>query len=221
MKIVAVSDVHGAWDKFDYPAGDVLIMAGDILPDASFSMDIRKNCEMQIPAELRRLNEFVGQLPYRHVLMIAGNHDWCFDFRKEQSLPIMTNIKYLEDSDIVIDGVRFYGSPWVPNLQGMAFYGETALRREKWAAIPENTHVLITHCPPYGHLDHHPNYGYLGCKELMKRVESLPELQAHVFGHIHCGHGRHTAGRVQYFNCAIMSEGYEVTNRPHVFEVTL
>jgi len=216
MRIVAISDVHGEWSKIDFPPGDILVLAGDLLPD-DFSMHAGRNADYQLP-KLESLNHFVGQLPYKHVLMIGGNHDWCLDIRKEQSRALMTRIKYLEDSGITIDGVRFYGSPWVPNLDGMAFFMPTAGRKDKWAAIPVETDVLITHAPPHGILDWHPKYEYLGCTALSHRLTEI-KPQAHIFGHIHCAYGKREVGGIRYFNCAMMDEGYVPTNPPHVFDV--
>lgn len=52
-----------------------------------------------------------------------------------------------------------------------------------YAAIPADTNVLITYCPPYGILDFDDGINY-GSTELFVRLgEIKPRL--HLFGHIH------------------------------------
>jgi hypothetical protein len=81
-----------------------------------------------------------------------------------------------------------YGSPWCPQFQDWAFNCPKGPGiREKWALIPEDTDVLITHTPPYGVLDYYFQYR-LGCPDLMDRV-NIVRPQVHVFGHIHNVHG--------------------------------
>jgi predicted phosphohydrolase len=46
---------------------------------------------------------------------VAGNHDFAFEREadKVESL-IPEGVTYLRDSVVVINGVRFWGSPWQP-----------------------------------------------------------------------------------------------------------
>ena len=52
--------------KWEWPEADVLLHAGD------FSMIGEVN-------EVINFNEWMGQLPYEHKLVIAGNHEVSFD----------------------------------------------------------------------------------------------------------------------------------------------
>src|ERR1700730_9273105 len=64
--------------------------------------------------------------------------------------PVFENAIYLQDQCFELSGLRFYGSPWLPDLYGWAFYLDEESRRKKWATIPDRTDVLITHTPPHG-----------------------------------------------------------------------
>lgn len=65
--------------------------------------------------------------------------------------------------------------------ENAAMTGLTA--EELWAAVPEDTDILITHTPPFGHCDD----GY-GCEDLHKRLATVrPRL--HVCGHVHQARG--------------------------------
>lgn len=68
MRIVALADTHSLHNsmKYDIPNGDVFIHAGDF-----------SRCGES--KEIQEFNEFVGSLPHKHKLVIAGNHELSFD----------------------------------------------------------------------------------------------------------------------------------------------
>ena len=60
-----------------------------------------------------------------------------------------------------------------------------------WKLIPDDTDILITHGPPYGHGDKiaTKNLDHVGCKSLYEEVISRIKPKFHIFGHIHESHG--------------------------------
>ncbi|MEM7603825.1 MAG: metallophosphatase domain-containing protein [Myxococcota bacterium] len=173
MRIVAVADTHTFEADFQsIPDGDVFVHAGDMLRAGEL-------------VELEGVAAWIRSLPHRTKLIVAGNHDWCFAREREAALKLIGDAIYLEDSGVTVDGVRFWGSPWQPAYHNWAFNlprGEELAR--KWAAIPQDTHVLVTHGPPRGIGDRGPVAGRGGCADLMVRVQAVrPAL--HLFGHIH------------------------------------
>lgn len=174
MRIVAVADTHTYQRELGpIPDGDVFIHAGDL-------------CLRGTLEELRPAVEWMRSLPHRHKLLIAGNHDWSFVRERQASLALLGDIVYLEDSGTTIDGVRFWGSPWQPEFRNWAFNlprGDALAA--KWALIPENTDVLITHGPPQGIGDWVLwSQDRQGCADLLTRVKEVKPL-LHLFGHIH------------------------------------
>lgn len=100
------------------------------------------------------------------------------------------NITYLFNEDIVIDGIRFWGSPFTPTFgMGWAFNKDRSKINRVWESIPEDTDVVITHGPPQGILDISENtmhqIEFCGCSALKKRVMKMPNLKLVCFGHIH------------------------------------
>lgn len=217
MKVIATSDCHGALHEVSSELeGNVLILAGDVLPNIHPNKMIDA---LKQEAHLEFLDDLVGKLSIKHTLMIAGNHDWLFQYNRE-AVKKLKNITYLEDQEIIIDGVKFYGSPWQPFFLDWAFNlprdGEEMER--KWSLIPNDTQVLITHGPPYGILDKTPGNEDVGCKLLLERVlEIKPKI--HVFGHIHNSYGRVEHNGTLYLNVSLMDEDYEVVNKPQKFEI--
>jgi len=66
MRLVCLSDTHGLHRRIEkVPDGDVLIRAGDCLGQGTL-------------ANVEDLDDWLGMLPHRHRLVIAGNHDRAF-----------------------------------------------------------------------------------------------------------------------------------------------
>jgi Icc-related predicted phosphoesterase len=142
-------------------------------------------------------------------------------------------ITYLQDSIAVIDGVRFYGSPWQPKFGSTwAFNVERGIQAaEKWARIDPDVEVLITHGPPYGigdrarrraTFDRGESFELVGCRDLSERIEKLEKVKLHVFGHIHEGYGAYPPfeeGEQHHVNASICDEDYRFLNKPIVFDV--
>ena len=65
-----MSDTHSCVEKgqlpFDIPDGDVFLHAGDFTDYG----EVHK---------VKEFNEWLGKLPHRHKIVVAGNHDVTFD----------------------------------------------------------------------------------------------------------------------------------------------
>ncbi len=136
--------------------------------------------------------------------------------------------RYLENSSLVIDGVKFYGSPYQPEFFNWAFNLPRGYAlKQKWAQIPLDTNVLITHGPPYGMLDmvvdNKYNQGrdlHQGCEELIEKVIDLKDLKLHCFGHLHLNGGqKQTIDGKVFVNAAICDEAYNPVNKPIVVDI--
>lgn len=210
MRIVCISDTHSLHQKMPpLPDGDVLIHAGDSLGQGTLS-------------NLEALNEWLGELPHRHKILIAGNHDEIFQTQPERARAAVTEAFYLEDSGIELEGFYFWGSPWTPVFMNWSFMLDPQSLLEKWQQIPEKTDVLITHGPPHGLGDRIPD-GYraihAGDPFLRSRVADIqPKL--HVFGHIHEGYGRYSMNSTQLVNASTCNEHYRPDNPPIVLDLS-
>jgi Icc-related predicted phosphoesterase len=217
MKLVVTSDCHGQLSQARIPHGDVLILAGDILANRSGDPDI--DAAIQLNA-IRDLDAYCGTLGFKHVLMIAGNHDWVFE-RYKGAHNVLKHIFYLEDSGTEINGVKFWGSPHQPWFYDWAFNhprNGPALAHY-WSLIPDDTDVLITHGPPYGILDLPFGKGEpAGCELLRKRVLDV-NPRVHIFGHIHGSYGTQQIGETLFVNACLCNERYDPVNPPHVIDL--
>lgn len=207
MRIVCISDLHSSKQSFSVPDGDVLIIAGDI-------------CGYGCLDELEDFDNFLSNLPHKHKLLIAGNHDWPFArVEPEQSKMLVKNAIYLEDSGIEIEGIKFWGSPWQPFFCGWAFNLPRGPElAEVWTKIPENIDVLITHTPPYGILDKLYDGESVGCEELSEALKRI-KPRVHVFGHIHESYGVLEQGGTIYVNASLNNGYYQLVNAPIVVDL--
>ena len=104
MKIVAISDTHGLHEQINLPEGDVLVHAGDLgRSDTTLG-------------KIHEFNSWLGSLPFDNIIFVPGNHDRPFERDPLNARALMTNCHVLVDEEIVIDGVKFYGSPWQPRF---------------------------------------------------------------------------------------------------------
>jgi len=215
MKIVMTSDTHEKHRQLVVPDGDIFIHSGD------FSEGSDKNTVKSV----QDFNAWLGELPHKHKIVVAGNHDFLFQNLPVEAESLLTNATYLRDMPVVVEGLKIYGSPWQPEFGGWAFNlprdGDEL--RQIWSEIPDDTDILVTHGPPYGIRDWVGRLGggveRVGDKLLLERVQQIKPL-IHVFGHIHAGAGYETAkyGTV-FVNAAACNEAYKIKHDPTVIHL--
>lgn len=217
MRLVFISDTHTYQKQIDMPEGDILVHAGDITFTGHYS-------------DLKRFNAWIGKLDFKHKIVIAGNHDLTFQDKyfpnhnvsgdPEKARACLTNCTYLEDSSVVVEGLKFYGSPWQPWFHDWAFNlmrGDEI--KAKWDLIPEDTDILITHGPPYGVGDRLLRSGDLvGCYDLKEAIKRIKPL-IHCCGHIHEGYGVQKLGDTLCINASTCDLYYNPENKPVVVDV--
>lgn len=197
LKIDVISDTHTQHGKIELPGGDILIHAGDI----SYRGTIQ---------EIYPFLEWFAAQPYKHLVLVPGNHDWGF----EKAFGVFAdeckrkNITLLSDSGIEVEGVKIWGSPIQPEFCNWAFNRQRGEEiRRHWDLIPEDTEILVTHGPPMGILDKTFHNEEVGCLDLYHRIIQT-KMKLHVFGHIHEAFGhRYIDGRT-YINASSVDGRY-------------
>ncbi|RLN72719.1 hypothetical protein BBJ28_00008177 [Nothophytophthora sp. Chile5] len=210
LRVVCLSDTHGRHrNVMNVPDGDVLLHCGDFTNRGTH-------------AEIRDFNEWLGTLPHRHKIVIAGNHDLCMDvseynlhwdkeFRHKEyndptlSRELLTNCTYVENRSFIIDGVKIYGSPMTPPIPGRVAAFNVArgfAEQQHWTKIPADVDVLVTHGPPNGILDKTVTGRHVGSETLLREIMSRVRPRFHLFGHIHEAYGAARVGKTVFVNCA-------------------
>ena len=206
MRLVIISDLHKNFN-FHIPNGDILIVAGDI-------------CAFGSRKEVKAFFEFIKYRPHTHKIVVAGNHDICFQ-KHWDKIPDFFDYSiahYLEDDQITIEGIKFYGSPWQPEFEDWAFNlprGEAL--KDKWDMVPDDTDVLITHTPPAGILDQSRGIP-VGCADLYEAVRRI-KPKYHIFGHIHAAYGVSCPfGDTTFINASLCDTKNKVVRVPIVID---
>ncbi len=172
---------------------------------------------------IRDMNMFMAWMnsqPAKHRIYVAGNHDdMC------EAVPGLVKklfneneIIYLDNTRIVLEGIKIWGSPYTPQYNNWAFMkprGDEMLRI--WKMIPEDTDLLITHGPPMHILDMTDEGIAAGCWDLDFIVKKIkPKL--HLFGHIHEAYGFYENEHTRYYNGSVVNGDYVLSNLPHIIE---
>jgi Icc-related predicted phosphoesterase len=201
MKLVIISDTHRQENKVILPEGDILIHAGD------FDIYDQNNLDTVI--------DWFKKLDYNHIIFTGGNHDkYLQHFSSDEiNKQLPSNIHYLMNDSVVVNNIKFWGSPYSPAFgQGWAYNAFIDELREKWATIPSDTDIVISHCNCFGINDVVRGISQ-GCPALRDRIKEIkPKL--HVSGHIHPGYGVYQDKNTIYVNASILDDFYQIANKP-------
>ncbi len=215
MIIDCISDLHGL--KPILQGGDLLIIAGDLT-----------SCDKHHQYE--SFFEWLAKQDYKKKVFISGNHD-----NQSMSQFDWLGADYLLDSGTEFNGLKIWGSPWSLWFHGVnpkckAFMATEQILSDRYALIPDDVDILITHTPPYSILDDVEDYkfhqtgvvNYYGSTSLYDRLCNIrPSL--HVFGHIHEQGGRQLTfkrpghgdeNNTICVNASIMGPTYKPDNEP-------
>ena len=162
----------------------------------------------------------MGSLPHRHKVVIAGNHDFFFEKYPKEAKRLITNAKYLNDSGILIEGLRIWGSPVQPWFYDWAFNRKRGKDiRKHWDLIPTTTDILITHGPPFGILDATDRGEKVGCEDLLDITQNRVRPKLHVFRHIHEAYGQHQVDDTLFVNASMVDLEYRPVREAIVVEI--
>ena len=124
MKFVIISDTHGLHHELELPQGDVLIHAGDIT-DHGYK------------DEVEDFLQWFSIQDFQHKIFIGGNHDIYLDEYAVDLLELIpSNVTYLNNNGCEIEGIKIWGSPVSPDMEGWAFGKHRNEMEEHWKYMP-------------------------------------------------------------------------------------
>ena len=202
MKLVLGSDLHGFLPEV--PPCDFLVLAGDILPETE-----------QERFMVTRLQPWLSEVPARNIVATGGNHDHKL-FKQGNNFERL-RWHLLIDKSVVIDGIKFHGTPWCLPIGRWAWQAPEYVLEKIYGMIPDDVDVLVSHTPPYMILDkadadslkNKPS-GHVGSRSLKDRIKKLNNLKLIVCGHIHEARGRE--GIV--INASCLDKNYVLRSNP-------
>ena len=243
LKLCLMSDMHGDLPVFDEKV-DVVGIAGDIVP-----LEVQNDTVKSIVWFTRKFVPWAESLNCQKVLLVGGNHDRflqrivsdCFEnitFKDDKDyieyssaelikskLILPKKIVYLQDTVYFFNHVKFYGTPWCPDLPNWAFYKSSSDLEKVFNKIPDDCDVLITHAPgtenDMGTSMWNPAMPMYGCRELTEKVKRSG-IKLWAAGHVHTGNhkvGLLSNGVTQIVNVSLKDEDYRVKFEPLVIEI--
>jgi len=209
MKLCIISDTHNKHKRLsNLPEADVIIHCGDFT-------------SVGHSHEIVSFMQWFNKLNYKHKIVIAGNHDWLFDTNRliaREKVPY--GVIYLEDQEVILDGVKFYGTPVQLPFMNWAFNKPEERLIEHWKAIPDDVDVLITHQPPLSVFDLSVyDNKHTGSPSLYWEVVERIKPKVHCFGHIHSGHGVKVIEDTTFINASNLDEQYMCVYDPVLIEI--
>jgi Icc-related predicted phosphoesterase len=180
--------------------------------------------------EVLKFLKWFGELPIKYKIFVAGNHDTSIERKIIFDLDFGDNIIHLWDSEVIIEGLKIWGSPYTPSFGfGWAFNKDRSKIYKVWEQIPEDVDIIVTHGPPKGILDlsydRDNKLEMCGDLALKKRIKEIqPKLVC--FGHIHNCDNITNQGYVKladhntiYSNGSIVTDGRfgQINNNGNIF----
>lgn len=176
-------------------------------------------CNLGSLGDVKSFNESLKLIKCRHKIIVAGNHDRAMEDNMSVEKELLSNAIYLRDESVVIEGVKFYGSPWQLPFNNWAFNRPEKELKKIFSLIPKDVDVLITHTAPYGIMDL-AHGEHLGSVSLRKRIEQVKPKYC-IFGHIHEGYGKYVdnKSKITYINASLIDGEYKNINKPWVLDI--
>lgn len=222
MKYWLISDTHQQHQELHIPNVDCVIHCGDCTNAYN---------PIQNQIEFENFYNWFVNLPIKHKILIAGNHDASLTKSYNIDKLKANGIVYLENEYYEVGNVKLYGSPISPTFGNWYFMKDRSKMQKVWQHL-EYVNILITHTPPKGILD--LSYStdnkleYCGCKSLLNKITEI-QPKIHCFGHIHdyndiLNYGTRTIGNwsTTFYNCAVVEDGkieQGVKHHGHIIEL--
>jgi Icc-related predicted phosphoesterase len=224
LRMCHISDTHGGFPRL-HGRYDAVVHTGDFFPNSHHVNDGNKVQEAVF--QMKWLEDNVGtmkqQLQGHTYLFILGNHDFVAPAMVEQFLN-SEGIKAIDLTDKVVEhaGVKFYGFPYIPAIDGTNKWNyerqvpEMQIEVDKMIDVlnKERVDVLACHAPLVRCLDLSYGNMVLGSSIIANGLDyKLDEkmMPSHYLcGHIHEAHGVTLRNGMLVSNAAVTYQILEV-----------
>ena len=224
MKIAVTSDTHGNLPEIE-PC-EVLCICGDVSPlKEQLSIILMEEwiCSEFIP--------WINKLPCNQVIMTPGNHDFYFEYIKDNdsriyeifTKPTKGKLEILYNTVCNIlseDGnvYKIFGTPYCKIFGRWAFMVNDEMLQKYYSEMPKDCDIIITHDSPsvgkYGTIQEGKNKGVNAGNKLLAEEIKLKSPKYVFSGHIHSGEhvlGNYKGYTSKFANVSYLNESYNNT----------
>ncbi len=234
MNVLCLSDTHGTLPELDLEGIDLVMHAGDfspLVPKYDLNNQLLYFQNVFSPWARRILdkcNFFFCMGNHEMFAEILTYEDWKNDITEQCLLhdkAIFLHECVGWNSQIKIktqtNPLCVYGSAFTPTFHFWGFNLDDTPEQlgRKFAAIPDDVDIILTHGPPLGILDTNLLNEHCGSKQLKDNLPRLKQLKLHVFGHLHSPFGVVLHNDVMFVNCCLCDEDYNPSRQPILVEL--
>lgn len=226
MNIAAISDTHGIIKKDKIPeiqGSDILLIAGD-----TCDLYVQRNIEKSREWYKKFFIPWTQSLDVNHIVMIGGNHDFFLEEEADSFREMIdgTNITYLENEYLDIDGVTIYGTPLCHKFFNWAFMPSDEEQEKVFKETMDDRKIdiLLSHDAPYGCSDicfesTYDNQSHIGNHVLRRMIlDKKPAWNIH--GHLHsANHKEEILDNTKVYNVSLINENYALAYKPLIFQI--
>jgi Icc-related predicted phosphoesterase len=211
MKICHISDTHGSLPRLNGDF-DIIVHSGDILPDISFNKTHAMMGQMKwLEENLIKIKEWINNKLF---LFIPGNHDFLNPDLISQVLrsESIRNIN-LTNELITYEGIRFYGFPYVPTINGFWEYEANSIEMNKKVdqMMENDMDIIVAHAPLYKILDRTTGNEHIG-NNILNNAFEIHGKQPMYYLHGHC----HEANGIEFKHNILVSNA---AMTQHIIEI--
>lgn len=199
MKILSISDTHGALPKPPDEEFDVFIHAGDIAPCVTLLGNI-ENEHVTFQAKQADIAEaqmkwyadvfipWMNSIKAKYKVIIPGNHDLATErfLYRFQNLMDANGIELLLCSSITVPDLGvIYGTPYIVPVGRWAWMAPDATREYLYSLVPSDINILVSHSPPRGVADEVTPGTNIGIPEMNRDFFASRNIEMVLCGHCH------------------------------------
>ena len=182
ISIYHFSDPHSLVHKIERVKADLYFCTGDVLRKGTFDELKKFSLEVEkiFKDKLVEPNNFI---------LVPGNHDTPFENQLDDCIQLLKGVEILINQTIERFGIKIHGAPQTPIYGSYSFMDKDLYLGKYWNLIPDDINILLSHGPAYGILDYVRRGINVGSQTLRYKLDGMPNLSLHCFGHIHEGRG--------------------------------